>query len=181
MRVYIDNQLVTFLWRSLTGKLAENLTTQQAFDSMLSLSQSEDIEFLLSEEILAEISKMPNTSNKRKGVESLYQKLKNGKSVIRNSKVTYDDPIATYASTDVLFNHNYTDNDLNAVKKFLSDKGNNNEFDARYIANAMLPENRIDVFLTADKKSIWNHRDEIKDRFGVIVMLPSELLKILNP
>jgi hypothetical protein len=56
-----------------------------------------------------------------------------------------------------------------------------NDFDARYIANAMLPVNRIDVFLTADKKSIWNHRADIKARFGVGVKLPYELAEeIIN-
>ena len=142
---------------------------------MVALSQMSNIEFLVSEEVLAEIRKLPDASTKRKDLEQMYYKLKQGRSVIRNSTVIYGDPIATYNSPDIFYDHPFTDKDLDEVSRFLKSKGNQNDFDSRYIANAMLTENKIDVFLTADKRSIWNHREDIKANFGVMVRLPSEL------
>jgi hypothetical protein len=109
----------------------------------------------------------------------MYRKLKQAP-MVRNAAVTFDDPLVTFDCPDVFFDHPYTDADLSAVRTLLKSKGNENEFDARYIANAMLAANRIDVFLTADKKSLWEHRETIKAEFGVTVKLPSELAKELS-
>jgi len=136
--------------------------------------------FLLSEETLAEIRRLDTTKAKGKDLEALYFHLKAGRSVIRNSSVTFDDPIATMDSLDVFMDHPYDDTDLNKVKAFLTSKGNTDEMDARYIANAMLPENKIDFFVTLDKRTIWIHRKEIYSLFGVKVRLPSELAEFFK-
>jgi len=83
-------------------------------------------------------------------------------------------------SPDVFFDHPYDDIDLNKVRKYLRSVGNNNDFDARYIANAMLPLNKIDAFITYDKKSLWNHKTDIRRLFGVYVKLPSEEAEYLK-
>lgn len=176
-RLYLDNQLIKFTLDHLQNKLSKNLnilSEQEAVAYLFSLKHLK-LEILLSEESLAEIRKLPKNSNKRKDLENLYYNLKQGKSVIRNSSVTYNDSIATYNSPDVFWNHDKKDDDLNRVKKFLIAKGNLDDFDARYIANAMLPENKINFFLTADKKSIWLYRKEILKNFKVVVKLPTEL------
>lgn len=174
MRVYLDNQLITYILRFEQGRNLEPPILKE-LRALTKLSKRKGVEFLISEESLAEIRKLPEQSQKRKDLEKLYFKLKKGKTVIRNSRVVWDDPIATWDSPDVCWNHPYDNTDLNKVKQFLAGRGNTNEFDARYIANSMLPENKIDVFLTVDKKSIWKYRDEIKQRFNVVVELPSEL------
>lgn len=91
--------------------------------------------------------------------------------------IPMDDPIATFDSPDVFYNHPYDDTNLNQVKEFLKKKGNNSDFDARYIANSMLPQNHIDYFVTVDKKSLWNYKNGIEEKFGVKVRLPSELIE----
>ncbi|MCH7541870.1 hypothetical protein IH981_03825, partial [Patescibacteria group bacterium] len=144
-------------------------------EALETLFKRKDVELLVSEESLAEIRKLNQTSQKRKDLEAMYFKLKQRKSVIRNSAVLWSDPIATWNSPDVYYDHPYKDTDLNKVKQFLASKGNTNDFDTRYIANAMLSENKIDVFLTFDKSSLWRHRNEIKRLFGVEVKLPSEI------
>jgi len=175
MRVYLDNQLVTYILSGIQNKLSTDPVVEQEINSMVALSQMSNIELLISEEVLAEIRKLPDISAKRKDLEQMYQKLKQGRGVISNSTVNYNDPIATYNSPDVFYGHPFTDKDLDEVRRFLKSKGNQSDFDARYIANAMLLENKIDVFLTADKKTIWNHRVDIMAKFGVMVKLPSEL------
>lgn len=176
MRAYLDNQLITYILRFKQGRVLSYPLLDEV-NALVKLSKREGIEFLISEESLAEIRKLPEKSSTRKSLEQFYFKLKKGKTVIRNSKVVWDDPIATWDSPDVFWDHPYDDTDLNKVKRFLAGKGNTNEFDARYIANAMLQENKIDIFLTADKKSIWKYRDEIKRKFNVVVKLPTELEK----
>ncbi len=178
MRVYLDNQLITYLLKPRQSRESSFVTLRE-INALLELSKRKSVEFLISEESLAEIRKLPEKSLKRKNLERFYFKLKQGKTVIRNSKVVWDDPIATWDSPDVFWDHPYDDADLNKVKQFLASRGNTNEFDARYVANSMLPKNKIDVFLTADKKSIWKHRDEIKEKFNVVVKLPTELNKEL--
>lgn len=182
IRVYLDNQLITYILRSIQKKPVKDVVTLMEMAPLIYLSNIKgvDIQFLFSEESLAEIRRLPEHSAKRKDLEILYYRLKKGKSVIRNSAVSYNDAIATYDSPDILYNHPYSDKDLNEVRAFMQSKGNHNDFDARYIANAMLPENEISVFLTADKKSIWKHRIEIKNKFGVEVKLPSELVDYLK-
>lgn len=176
MRVYLDNQLITYLLRFEQGKKLDSNSAKQ-LGALIKLSKKKDIEFLISEESLAEIRLLPKHSQKRKDLEQFYFKLKRGKTVIRNSSSTWDDPIATWSSPDLCWDHPYDDKDLNKVKKFLTSKGNKNEYDARYIANAMLPENKISIFLTADRKSLWRYRREIKERFNVVIKLPTELAK----
>lgn len=177
IRVYLDNQLITYILRAV-----QDLATLPEMKSLVLLSNIKtiNIEFLVSEESLAEIRQLPENSVRRKDLEELYFKLKEGKPVIRNATVLYDDKIATYNSSDVFMCHPYDDTDLNKVRQFLRSKGNTNDFDARYVANAMLPENKINVFLTADKRSLWQHKMEIKEKFGVDVKLPSELVEYLK-
>jgi len=176
MRVYLNNELITYLLRYRQGKKLQS-NVQKETESLVFLSGREDIEILVSEESLAEIRDLHKNSSTRKDLEPLYFKLKQAKTVIRNSIVMYNDIIATYGSQDVFYSHSHNNTDLNRVKQFLSTKGDVSEFDAMYIANAMLPKNEIDVFLTADKKTIWNYRDEIEERFNVIVKLPTELIE----
>jgi len=45
----------------------------------------------------------------------------------------------------------------------------------------MLSENLIDVFLTADKGTIWKFREELRQLLGIRVALPSQLLDELEP
>lgn len=147
-----------------------------------------ETEILVSEESLAEIRKLDPNSTKRKDLETVYHILKQSKSVIRNSAVTFNDPIATYNSPDVPYNHAYTDDDLDKVYEYLVTKiGTVNKekmeairFDARYIANAMLKENNINFFLTNDKKSLWIYKKDIEEKFGVKIRLPSELAEYLK-
>jgi hypothetical protein len=174
MRVYLDNQLVTYMANSLQKKVPGDRITQQETSALATLASVCDIEFLVSEEVLAEIGRLRHGSPKRQDLERMYWRLKTPP-VIRNSSVAFDDLIATFDSPDVFFDHAFTDTDLDAARNFLRSKGNHNDFDARYVANAMLPANKIDVFLTADRKSLWNHREDIKATFGVSVKLPSEL------
>lgn len=179
MRVYLDNQLITYLLRFDQGKKLDDILLKEVI-ALKELSKWRNVEFLISEESLAEIRKLPENSLKRKDLEQLYFKLKKGKTIIRNSKVVWSDSIATWSSPDVFFNHPYDDTDLNKVKRFLASRSNTNEFDARYLTNSMLPENEVDIFLTLDKKSIWKYRNEIKERFNVVVKLPTELKQKLK-
>lgn len=183
MRVYLDNNLIQLVASLIKKKYPEgnpNLLMEMAALNLLSNIKSIYVDFLVSEESLAEIRNLSEGKPKRTELEDLYFKLKQGKSVIRNSSVVYDDPIATWDSPDVFWDHKYDDTDLNKVRTFLSSKGNTNDFDARYIANSMLKENYIDYFLTSDKKSIWNYKDEIEKLFGVKVRLPTELAETLK-
>lgn len=148
MRVYLDNQIITYLL-NLTQRENLHPTISNEPSALMRISKRKDVEFLISEESLAEIRRLPEKSQKRKDLEQLYFKLKEGKTIIRNSKVVWEDSIATWDSPDVSWDHPYDDVDLDKVKPFLLSKGNANEFDARYIANSMLPKNKIDAFLTA--------------------------------
>lgn len=176
MRLYLDNQLVTYL--TMIESLRARGDLLGTLDALVALLARDDVEILLSEESLAEIRRL-SPGPKRSRLEETYRKLKESQSVIRNSKVTWNDPIATWNSPDVMWSHPYTDDDLNRVKVFFAQRGNRNEFDARYIANAMLPENEIAAFVTADRRSIWRHRAEIKEQFGVNVYTPEEAASIL--
>lgn len=106
MRVYLDNQLITYLLRFRQGRGLDHPISDE-LNTLVKLSKREGIEFLISEESLAEIRKLPEKSPKRKDLEQLYFKLKKGKPVIRNSKVVWDDPIATWDSPDVFWDHPY--------------------------------------------------------------------------
>ena len=44
----------------------------------------------------------------------------------------------------------------------------------------MLSANKIDVFITIDKKSLWRHRKQIKELFNVTIKLPSEEAECLK-
>lgn len=173
MRIYLDNQLITYLLGYLQKKELQDQTRKET-ESLVFLLRRDDIEVLVSEESLAEIRKLNKNSLKRKNLEQLYFKLKQTR-VIRNSSVKYDDEITTYNSMDVRYNHSYDDKDLNRVREFLKSRGNENDFDTKYIANAILPENKIDIFLTADKKTIWNYAEDIKRQFGLAVKTPTQL------
>lgn len=179
MRIYIDNNLISGLYDSReAGFLTPN--TQLEMENFERLAQSTYVELLLSEESLAEIRKTSNVIVE-KGLEKIYSRMKGSKPVIRNSRVIVNDDIATYDSPDVTYNHDRTDTDLNRVHAFLSDLGNTNVFDARYITNSLLAENRIDFFITLDKASLWKHRIAIEEKFGVKVRLPSEVVPLLPP
>jgi hypothetical protein len=129
---------------------------------------------------LAEIEKTPN-ADKQERLVKLYSKLKQGRAVVRNAQVTWDDGVTRGDSPDASWDHPYDNADRQRLEHFFHSKGVFDDFDIRYLANAMLPENRIDVFLTADKKTIWKFREELRQHFGIRVALPSELLDELEP
>jgi hypothetical protein len=181
-RLYLDNLLITYILSIVQGNKPNNVHLEKEWTALEYLMQVEAVEItlLFSDENLAEIRKLSDTSEKRKKLEPFYFKLKQGKHVIRNVAVTYGDRLSVYGSSDISYNHPFDDTDVYRVKQFLTGKGNMDTFDARYIANAMLPENRIDAFLTNDKATLWRYRDEIKKHFGVVVKLPSEEAEYLK-
>jgi hypothetical protein len=181
-RLYLDNELITYILRILQGRKSSGVDLGEqwtALEYLISL-ETVEIELLFSDESLAEIRNLHVNSKKRKELEPLYFVLKQGKAVVRNAAVTYSDRLSVYGSPDISYNHPNDDTDLKRVKQFLASKGNMSEFDARYIANALLPENRIDVFLTYDKATLWCFREEIKRLFGVVVKLPTEEAEYLK-
>ncbi len=111
-----------------------------------------EIEVLCSVESLAEIGQMEAENAKRLLLEDCYHRLKDGEPVIRNCGVGWDDQITGWASHDVGWDHTYDNTDLDQVGTFLASVGNRDDMDARDIANAMLPENAIDVFVTFDAR-----------------------------
>jgi len=180
MRLYLDNNLVTHALRHIQG-----ITTNMPHETLalVALSARTDVSMIVSDESLAEIRKLPENSLNRKALEPFFFKLRDNSlsiPIIRNSNVTWDDPIALWDSPNVYWDHPYDDSDLNKAKALLISKGNHDEFDARYIANTMLVTNNIYAFLTVDKRTIWNYREDIKNVLGVLVKLPSELLEELN-
>jgi len=182
-RLYLDNNIITLIKDIFFNKPICNnvhLLLEQASLTYISKIKSISIEILLSEESLAEINMLPKESLKKIELKAVYYAFKKAKPVIRNSVILFDDPITTMVSPDVFFDHPYDDIDLNKVRKYLRSVGNNNDFDARYIANAMLPLNKIDAFITYDKKSLWNHKTDIRRLFGVYVKLPSEEAEYLK-
>lgn len=176
-RIYIDNNIIAFI-KNIIFKKPNNsgldVLMEEASLVYLSNLKSIKIEFLLSQESLFEINRLSANSEKRVELEAVYRAFKKAP-VFRNAAVRYDDPLVTYDSPDITYDHPYDDSVLNKVRSFLSSKGNTDDFDARYIANASLPENKIDAFMTFDKKSLWNYRKDIKTEFGVEVKLPSEI------
>lgn len=181
-RLYLDNQLITYILRILQGRKSSSVDLGEQWTALAYLTslKTVEIELLFSDESLAEIRNLDVNSMKRKELEPHYFMLKQGKPVTRNAAVTYGDRLSVYGSPDISYSHPYDDTALNRVKQFLASKGNSDEFDARYIANAMLPENRIDVFLTYDKTTLWRYREDIKRLFGVVVKLPSEEAEYLK-
>jgi hypothetical protein len=177
IRILVDNCIITYIRDIILNKSHNtrdlSLLIEKASLVYLSNLKSVKLEFLLSEESLAEIEKISSVDKKIE-LRAVYYAFKKNNPVIKNRSITYNDFGTTYNSPDISYNHDISNNDLNKVKQFLKSKGNENEFDARYIANAMLPINKIDAFLTIDK-GIWNYRKEIKNRFNVKVMKPSEL------
>jgi len=191
LRLYFDNQLITYVLRLIQKNFPKgNVALLMEIASIKRIYEVSgiEIEVLVSEESLAEIRKLDSSSTKRKDLEATYNMLKQSKSVIRNSAVIWNDLIATYNSPDIFYNHAYTDDDLDKVNDFLvtkigtlaKEKLEAIRFDARYIANAMLEENNIDFFLTNDKKSLWIYKEEIEEKFGVKIRLPSELAEYLK-
>lgn len=180
MRVYLDNNLITYLLGLREGRALQDFVKREA-QATSKLLDRDDITALCSDESLAEIEKIP-TADKQERLAALYSKLKQGRAVVRNAQVTWDDGVTRWDSPDAGWDHPYDNRDRERLEQFFRSKGIfENDFDIRYLANAMLPENRIDVFLTADKKTIWNFREDLRQLFGIRVALPSELLDELEP
>ena len=176
-RILVDNCIVTYIKDLFFYKPPKkgnvNLLFEKTALVFLSNIKTFQLEFLLSEESLMEIEKIKPGDKKNK-LKAVYYAFKKNKPVIKNRSVSWNDEDTTWDSPDVYQAHALGNNDLAKVKNFLRSKGNDSEFDARYIVYAMLPKNRIDFFLTTDA-NIWSFRKEIKDKFNVVVMKPSEL------
>lgn len=176
-RILIDNCIISYLkdifFNKPISKTHIKLLFEKASLVYLSNIKTLQLEFLLSEESLMEIEKMQSGSKKAE-LQAVYYAFKKNRPVIKNRSVSWDDPDTTWDSPDVHWGHESDDNCLNQVKKFFQNKGNASRFDPGYIAYAMLPENKIDVFLTFDN-GIWDSRKEIENQFKVKVMKPSEL------
>ena len=180
MRVYLDNNLFAYLLALPDEKKRLNLFVGREARAVRELHAREDVELLCSDESLAEMEKTPNEA-KRQQLQSLYSAIKADRAVIRNAGVTWDDDVTRLDSPDALWDHPHTDMDRQHISSFLQKKGIKvDEFDVRYLANARLEENQIDVFLTADKRTIWNFRHELRKEFGIRVALASELLAELE-
>jgi hypothetical protein len=179
MRVYLDNNLISYLLALREERARQDFEKREAH-AISKLLNREDVTALCSDESLAEIEKTPN-ADKQMRLATLYSKLKQGRAIVRNAQVTWDDGVTRWDSPDARWDHPYDDADRQRLEGFFRKKGIFDDFDIRYLANAMLPENRIDVFLTADKRTIWKFREELRQLFGVRVALPSELLDELEP
>jgi hypothetical protein len=180
MRVYLDNNLLfTYLSALQHGKTLRPEIALEA-KALASLLVRTDIELLCSDEALAEMNRIVGSA-KRSRLQQLYHRLKGDRAVIRNARVTYDDGVTRYDSPDATHDHPYTDKNRAELTTFFRSKGlTPNEYDTRYLANAMLRVNAIDVFLTADKRTIWNFRHDLKQLVGIRVALPFELLAELS-
>lgn len=172
-RVYLDNNLLAYLVAYEEHRASPGFVAAEGA-AVSNLVARGDIEVLCSDESLTEIGKLTPGSRRAK-LEARFHALKAGKPVIRNAAVSWDDGMPFWDSPDVTWDHKHDDADLARVKAVLASAGVSESFDARYLANALLAENRIDAFLTADKNTIWNHRAVIRSQLGVRVALPSEL------
>ncbi len=178
VRVYFDNMLITYLANYEEGRPPVD-HLRPTVDALVAIVQHDDVEILVSEETLIEIGRMDKDSSKRMRNEPVYRRLKAGNPVHRNAGFGWSSKYVGWWSEDVGWDHDGTNEDLDRVEAYLVPVGNVDDMDPRYIANAMLADNAIDVFLTYDKKTIWRHRAEIKERFGETVMTPEELLQQL--
>ncbi|MCH8040628.1 MAG: hypothetical protein IH977_09835 [Nitrospinae bacterium] len=175
MRVYLDNNLFSYLLALAIGKQLDQFIDREARSTRELLARPE-LEVLCSDESLAEMECIKDPA-KRQRLQSLYATVKSGNAALRNAAVRWDDRVTRWDSPDANWDHPHTDADRKRIESFLKRKGIPvNEFDVRYLANAALDENKIDIFLTADKKTIWNFRHEFLKDFGIRVALPSELL-----
>jgi hypothetical protein len=176
VRVYLDNNLFTYLLRHIQGRALRPEIVTEAM-ALAAILARHDVEPVCSDESLAEIDRHPRAQD-RDDLRALYSKLKAGRRVVRNARVTWGDGIARWGSPDFRWGEIGDDGDRKRIGAFLKEKGigDPNEYDVRYLANALLPQNRIDFFLTYDKKTIWRFREELNARFGIVVKTPSELL-----
>ena len=175
MRVYVDNNLFSYLLALTDGKKLDPFVDREA-RALRDLLARSDVEVRCSDESLTEMDCIMD-AEKRQRLQSLYAAVKAGAPVVRNARVRWDDGVTRWDSPDATWDHRHTDIERQRIASFLQEKGIHvNKLDVRYLANAALAENKIDVFLTADKKSIWNFRDELRNRFGIRVALPSELV-----
>lgn len=175
-RILVDNCIIAYIkdisfHRS--NKVQKDLLLEKTSLIFLSNIKTIGLEFLLSEESLGEIEKL-KSGQKKDELQTVYYAFKKNKPVIKNRSITYNDATTRYDSPDVYYDHLYNNGDLNRITSFFKKKGNKSDFDPKYITYSMLPENKIDVFLTTDE-GIWNYRNEIKKLFDVLVMKPSEL------
>ena len=175
MRIYLDNNLFSYLLAIADGKQFDQFVGREA-RSVRELLGRPEVEVLCSDESLAEMERVKDPT-KRQRLQSLYAALKDGRAVVRNAAARWDDGVTRWDSPDARWDHLHNDTDRERITSFLEEKGIQvNEFDVRYLANAALDENDIDVFLTADKKTIWHFRRELLEQLGIRVALPSELL-----
>ena len=163
------------------------LSEMFAFEQIIKLIDSGiKIKLIVSDDNHHEIQKMRTPNNRAKNMKqeiltifSVLEKepyMKLGHSACWDSGYRWDRG-AVWAGENTDNNRESIENDL--MRWSGSKKPGKFREDAQHLSNMLVKENRIDIFLTRDEKSLLKYREKIFNSYKIKLAKPSEILKTL--